>query len=211
MTLEDIISFYNNTIKNIENEAIVAENYGGCLRSNKGALVENIARLLIQLICEELGFNDIVIDSKKEKIAYNEDSFYNFSIDIQVKYNNILLLPIECKTYCDISMFKRVLYDANIARDFQNVKKSFLLQLEDSMNNKGVGSNIIYSKSTQFLYDYERNNICQILTLLDGQRNSHRPINKIEYFKELSYNTIYDVKETLKKALKEAYDRVISR
>lgn len=209
MTLQDIIDNYNNQMNLFENLAQESENYGGYLRGKKGYYLEDMIKHIVQICCDELNINDIVIDSKKEKIYDDLNNYYNFSIDIQVKYQNNILVSIESKNYCDISMFKRVICDSLIAQEFQHVNKTYLLQLEDCMNNNGVGTNIEYSPTVKFLLNFFHNDKLKILTLLEGQRKSTKPINKKEFHKELKYLSLYEIKEELKSAIKEEYDRII--
>lgn len=209
MTLQDIIDNYNNQMNLFENLAQESENYGGYLRGKKGYYLEDMIKHIVQICCDELNINDIVIDSKKEKIYDDLNNYYNFSIDIQVKYQNNILVSIESKNYCDISMFKRVICDSLIAQEFQHVNKTYLFQLEDCMNNNGVGTNIEYSPTVKFLLNFFHNDKLKILTLLEGQRKSTKPINKKEFHKELKYLSLYEIKEELKSAIKEEYDRII--
>lgn len=211
MTLNDIIIYYNNILKNMDNDACLSQNYGGYLRGNKGILLEKITKDLLSIAVDELNLKNITIDSKKEKLIDCNSDYYNFSIDVQVKYNNHILITVEDKNYCDISMFKRVIIDSLIAQQYQNVGQTFLLQFEDSMNNKGIGNNIQYSSTVNFLLNFLKNDKLKILTLLEGQRKSTKPINKIEFFKELHYNVLYNIKEEFKKSIKEEYDKFISR
>lgn len=208
MSNEEILSFYNQHMLTVNNEALLAENYGGYLRGHNGCLVENIAIMFLTSICEELELKDVTIDSKKERLYDKDGNYYDFSIDIQLKYKDKIFIVIEAKTYCEISMFKRVLFDREIAKRHQGVEKAFLLQLEDAMGNEGVGSKIKYSPTVKFLLNegYDIN----ILTLLEGQRRSSRPISKPEFFKELKPEVLDDIRNVLKKAIQEEYNRISS-
>jgi hypothetical protein len=199
-----IVNKYEQNFDGFESSAVVAENYGGYLRGHKGAFLEELTKDFVTLAFKESGVSGkLSIDSKKRVINDSNDDFYKFSIDVQVFVNDNLIFTVECKNYCDISMFKRVVYDSVVAQKFLNAKKTYLIQFEDSMNCKGEVPFLNNSSTTNFCLNVMNNDNLKIITLLPGQRNSNRPINKKEFRKSLDISVVRKVCDEFIKTFKE--------
>ena len=223
--LEGIIKAYNYLVKGIDYKAVSqlgddnARAYGGIIRAGKGKLVESMARELIELAWDELGgdSNRLSFEKKtmklplkegyieriknpdvKEFIKKNIDKFYyNLKTDVHVRIDEKLIMGIECKTYTENAMLKRVLVDFTFLNLLFPDIKNILIQLESQLGgdyseiNKEItcGSYPTHTIMSYFGLDLI------IVTLLEGDRKVDRPIHKEEYFKELK-------KENLERALK---------
>ena len=204
MSVDSIIALYESNFNSFENCASEASNYGGYLRGHKGAFLESLTKNIVEIAFKESGINGtLTIDSKKRKIYDDNNDFYKFSIDVQVFVDDIPFFTIECKNYCDISMFKRVVYDSVVAQRFQNVPQTYLIQFEDSMNCSGNVPFLNNSSTVNFCLNVMNNNNLKIITLLQGQRNSNRPINKKEFHKTLERSVVIAVKNEFKTAFQK--------
>lgn len=149
--IREIINVYNKLVRNIENTATDSEDgraYGGIVRAGKGEVVESIAKILVQLAWKKLKQNPdrlkivgkkIRIPIKKEyveKIKDEEvrkhikeniqDYFYSYKPDVLVEIDGNAVLEIECKSYTENAMFKRILVDASLLKT-QFPKMKFVL------------------------------------------------------------------------------------
>lgn len=203
---------YDTLLSELEYDATISERaFGGYLRSNKGELVEHIARELIQIAWidvlkqdkERLSINKKkmpvyltnkygFIDRIKSKDVQNwmgknkDTQIYKFGTDVQVFIDGKLVLPIECKAYTENAMIKRILVDASLMKKTAGCNKYFLLQLESQLGGDYSELNdVTYgSPSTNALlshFDVE----LEIITLLKGERKVNEPIHVPEFFKEL--------------------------
>lgn len=206
MSANSIVALYESNFAIFENSATEAANYGGYLRGHKGAFLESLTKKMVEIAFMESGVDgELVIDSKKRKIFDENDDFYKFSIDVQVFVDGTPCFTVECKNYCDISMFKRVVYDSVVAQKFQNVQKTYLIQFEDSMNCSGNVPFLNNSSTVNFCLNVMNNDNLKIITLLPGQRNSNRPINKKEFHKTLELSVI----EAVIKEFKNTFQNMV--
>ena len=226
--IKEIIDAYNVLIKNIENKATSSEDgraYGGIIRAGKGKLTESIAKLLVQISWKRLNQdpNRLKIIGRQIKIPINKEYItkielpviknyittnlenykYKYKPDVLVAIDDKIVLEIECKTYTENAMFKRILVDATLlTTQFPNLK-FVLLQLESQLTGDYSELNdITYgSKSTHTLLSYFNIDL-HIITLLQGERNIKKPIHKPEFFKPLTKksleNAIQEISEILK-------------
>ncbi|HNS83754.1 MAG TPA: restriction endonuclease, partial [Candidatus Cloacimonas sp.] len=122
-------------------------------------------------------------------IKNNINSFYyNLKIDVPVYIDDELVMAIECKSYTENAMLKRVLVDFTLLKTQYPVLDCILLQLESQLTGdySNISQSIIFgSSSTHTLLSYFDVDL-YIITLLQGERNVNKPIHKKEYFKELT-------------------------
>ncbi|MGN0649179.1 MAG: hypothetical protein ACI4KM_01985 [Oscillospiraceae bacterium] len=218
--LDKIIEKYKSLLQNVDDEA--AENderaYGGYIRAEKGKLVESIASELVEIAWtlvlkqdkKRLEMNqkkmpirvtDAYIDGISDQAvrehikSESKKYFYNFGTDVQVYIDGKLVLPIECKTYTENAMLKRILFDAMLMKKAAGTQTYYLLQLESQLggdyselNDVTYGSPATHALLAQLDVDLK------IITLLKGERKVDKPIHKPEFYKELN-------KRELQKAL----------
>lgn len=227
--IQEIIKYYNTHAKDIEKEATTNQEgraYGGIVRARKGALVENIAKNLVQLAWGKLKQNpnrleiigkQIKIPIKQEYInkLKNEevknhikqnikDYYYPYKPDVLIKIDNKVVLEIECKAYTENAMFKRILVDATLLKTLYPKMQFILLQLESQLGGDfSELKDITYgSTSTHTLLSYFDIEL-HILTLLEGERKVDKPIHKPEFFKPLSRKSLERATDSIAEVLKE--------
>lgn len=216
-TIKDIVKAYNLLVKNIEEEAndgTTSRAYGGIVRAGKGALVESIAKTLVQIAWnnlkgkpERLSFDkqSIKVPIKKDYIQKlkNEDVkkyinqniekyFYKFRTDVHTHIDGKLVAGIECKAYTENAMLKRIMVDFTFLEEAYPDVKAILLQLESQLG--GDYSEIfkeitLGSYSTHTIMSYFDVDLL-ILTLIEGERKVDKPIHQSNYFKELDEKSV---------------------
>lgn len=121
--------------------------------------------------------------------ARKDTYFYRSQVDVHVFVDNTLIMGIECKSYTENAMMKRILVDFRLLKSLRPALICCLLQLESQLGgdysdpsaNPNMGS-----RSTHTLMSYFPEVDLNIMTLLDGERHINRPIHRAEHFKDLS-------------------------
>lgn len=208
----DLIRSYNLLVAGIEDKAISDDEraYGGIIRAAKGKLVESMASHVIRLAWLESGGNsgrlslgdtkrymvpiqDEYIASQPKDIAdyingRKQDYHYRAQVDLHVFIDGEFVMGVECKSFTENAMLKRILVDFRLLKNQQPNLVSTLLQLESQLGgdysnpqkNPQMGS-----PSSHTLMSYFPEVSLQIITLLDGERKINRPIHQAQHFKEL--------------------------
>ncbi|HHY14145.1 MAG TPA: restriction endonuclease [Thermoanaerobacterales bacterium] len=213
----NIIDEYNKIVKGIDTQAELNNNraYGGIIRSGKGRLVENTSRKLVRIAWEhglEEDISRLEMNARKIRVPINrkyvnnltgntskyiakniDDFYYNIGTDVHVYIDDVFIMAIECKAYTENAMLKRILVDATLLKEYGNVERFVLVQLESQLGGdyshlKDIESTI-GSPSTRTLLSYFGIDL-NILTLLKGERKVDKPIHKKEFFKELTYESV---------------------
>jgi len=228
-TIKEVVKAYNLLVKNIEEEANADTStraYGGIVRAGKGALVESIAKTLVQIAWdnlkgkpERLSFDKQVIkvpikkdyiekldnEEVKNYINQNIDKyFYRFSTDVHTYIDGKLAMGIECKAYTENAMLKRIMVDFTFLKEAYPDAKAVLLQLESQLG--GDYSEIFKeikmgSYSTHTIMSYFDVDLL-ILTLLEGERKVDQPIHQSAYFKELKEKSVVNAVNIFKEILR---------
>ncbi|HOM27610.1 MAG TPA: restriction endonuclease [bacterium] len=221
--LLSIIEAYKDLIKGIEDKAKISTNraYGGIIRAGKGKLVESIGKNLIEIAWEELNMplENLKFSNKRVKIPINKNYleriknievrkfieenidkyFYPLKVDIQVYVKNKFKIAIECKSYTENAMLKRILVDFTLLKNLYPDLKFVLLQLESQLG--GDFSSMVVAKygspSTHTILSYFDINI-HIITLLKGERKVDKPIHKRDYYKPLQIDSLKEAVEVFK-------------
>ena len=224
--LDAIINHYNN-----EMELMFAESEGGKIRGAKGRLVETLADMMVKLAwtkvlsqpVERLNpkpqkdkkaikikevtqykqrFKDAqfieTIETKKSTIKYD------FGADLHVYVDGQLVLAIECKSYTESAMLKRIIYDRKLLHEVSEKACYLLIQLESALggdfhlcSNSSFGSNQYH-----VLMSREDTNI-EIITLLEKKRDSNKPIHKPNNKKDLKKEHLIFAIDTIAKTLQD--------
>lgn len=217
--LDKLIKVYNKLVKGIEGEALASKDraYGGIIRAGKGKMLENITAELVRIAWTDVLKQEesrLKIDKKKmpigikdgyiERISHpkvkervqkeRDEHVYNFGTDVQVRIDDKLVLPIECKAFTENAMLKRILFDAELMKEAVGTETYYLIQLESQLGGDySELKDITYgSHATHALLSHVDVNLV-IITLLKGERMVDSPIHKKH--KNLK-------KKQLKKALK---------
>lgn len=227
--IQEIIDAYNTLVSGIEKRASTNQEgraYGGIVRAGKGELVENIAKILIQLAWKKLKqspnrlkivgrqikipikqeyINRLEDEEVKKHIKQNiQDYFYPYKPDILVEIDNKVVLEIECKAYTENAMFKRILVDATLLKTQFPKMQFILLQLESQLGGDfSELKDVTYgSTSTHTLLSYFDIDL-HIITLLKGERKVDKPIHKKEFFKPLERENLEKAVDIMTEILKE--------
>jgi len=227
--IQEIIDAYNKLVRNIDTEAIKSEEgraYGGIIRAGKGKLVESIAKALIAIAWQRLKKNlnrlemisrqiripikQEYIDSLKDKevkeyIRQNvKDYYYSYKPDILISVDGKVILAVECKSYTENAMLKRVLVDATLLKTQYPDIRFILLQLESQLGGDfSQLKDVTYgSPSTHTLLSHFDVDL-HILTLLKGERRVDRPIHKAKFFKPLERRNLEKAVKVISDILEE--------
>lgn len=225
--VEDVLKAYNLLVKGIESQANddPERAYGGIVRAGKGAMVESICRLLVEIAWSELGGDSNRLSFKKEtyklplnpsyldRLANNEVSdyirenikeyFYLLKEDVHVSIDDKFILAIECKAYTENAMLKRILVDFTLLKELLPDIKCMLFQLESQLGGdySKVSTSITYgSHSTHTLLSYFNVDL-YIVTLLEGERKVDNPIHKPDFYKPLEICTLVKAINTIMEIL----------
>ncbi|MGQ9847875.1 MAG: hypothetical protein ACUVQP_10325 [Bacteroidales bacterium] len=214
--IQEIIAAYNKLVKGIETKAKKypeGRAYGGIIRAGKGKLVESMGKILIQIAWEKLGWDtdrlnlfgqQFRIPIRKEyveKLKNNEikefikqninNFYYPYKPDIVVSINETIVMAMECKSYTENAMLKRVLVDFTLLKSLFPGINFILLQLESQLGGDYslLKKTSFGSPSTHTLLSYFDIEL-HIITLLKGERKVDKPIHKPEFFKPLTRNSL---------------------
>lgn len=202
--------------------------YGGIIRAGMGGLTESIGKKLVKLAWLNLRGEEqrlsipnmqpkFKISIKKKYIDSIENTevknhlkdnfskyYYLQGTDIRVLIDNKLVLVIECKTYTENAMLKRILVDFTLLKEMHPNITSVLLQLESQLGGDYSELNIqtFGSPSTHTLISYFDVDL-NIITLLKGERKVNKRISMPEFYKPLEEKSLLSAIETLSKLLEK--------
>lgn len=229
-TIKEIVKAYNLLVRNIDDKASndeIDRAYGGIIRAGKGALVESIAKHLIQIAWKNLGgdirrlsferksikipikdryINKLQSEEIRQYIRKNIDNYYYLlRTDVQAWIDEELIVGIECKAYTENAMFKRIMVDFTFLKSVYPNANCVLLQLESQLGGdySEVFNEIIYgSCPTHTIMSYFDVDLL-IVTLLEGERKVDEPIHKQEFFKELKEKSVENAVKFFEELLKK--------
>lgn len=214
-SVQEIIELYNDVIQNVDQEAELhmqegTRAYGGAVRMKKGKMVEKIGKSIISIAWrnldghpDRLSFTNernykVRIDRSyleglphdiREYIEQRIDQyFYRAQVDIHTFIDGSLVLGVECKTYTENAMLKRVLCDFSLLKTIHPDLKCCLLQLESQLGgdySNPWASTTYGSESTHTLMSHFKDVELDVVTLLMGERKVEKPIHDPDYFKPL--------------------------
>ncbi len=228
VTVEDLVEAYNLYMRNIEieaNDERHSRQPAGIIRASKGWLVESIAKHMVVIAWRELGKDENRLVISQEKISVPiarghlerlpeavrqhiqtniQDFVYKCKVDVHVMVDNELAMAIECKSYTENAMIKRILVDFMLLKTKYPDLRCVLMQLESQLG--GDYSNldrdiVIGSKSTRTLESHFPSVNLNIITLLQGERRVNRPIHEPDHFKGLDQCLLQKAIENLKEIL----------
>jgi hypothetical protein len=211
--IKKIIEAYNYVVRGIDAKAKINSDrfYGGIIRAGKGRLVESIGKSLVVLAWQKLKQDETrltmegthitipikqdYVDNLKDKdlkgyiTANITDYHYKYKPDILVQIDKTPVFEIECKTYTENAMIKRILVDATLIKTIYPDMRFALLQLESQLGGDyaDLTKVTLGSRSTNTLLSYFDIDLT-IITLLKGERDINRPIHR--YFKPLEEESL---------------------
>lgn len=216
-TRQELIRSYNLLVGGIEDEAIDDEEraYGGVIRAAKGKLVESMTPHIVRLAwadCggqpERLSFGDVktyrvpvvpdyvarLPDEIKSYInARLDQHFYRAQVDQHVFVDGAFVVGVECKSYTENAMLKRILVDFRLLKSLHPDLVCCLIQLESQLGggySDPLAEPQTGSPSSHTLMSYFPEVDLHIVTLLEGERKIDRPIHRTQYFKELNLEVL---------------------
>lgn len=227
--LKDIITAYEHLVKGIDQKAKISQSraYGGIIRAGKGKLVESIAKYLFKISWNILGQheNRLSVTNKsiiklpikedyikriknsdiREFIENNKEKyFFPLSTDIHVKIDNKFVIAVECKSYTENAMLKRILVDFSLLKKIYPHLDTILFQLESQLGGDYSEIKDINwgSPSTHTLLSYFDIDL-YIITLLEGERKVDKPIHKPEFYKPLKIENLLKALNTITNILEK--------
>jgi hypothetical protein len=229
--ISEVIAIYEAVVKGgIEQRALGSKDraYGGIIRAGMGGLTESIGKKLVKLAWLNLRGEEqrlsipnmqpkFKISIKKKYIDSIENTevknhlkdnfskyYYLQGTDIRVLIDNKLVLVIECKTYTENAMLKRILVDFTLLKEMHPNITSVLLQLESQLGGDYSELNIqtFGSPSTHTLISYFDVDL-NIITLLKGERKVNKRISMPEFYKPLEEKSLLSAIKTLSKLLEK--------
>jgi len=129
---------------------------------------------------------------------------FHAQVDVHVFINDVFIFGVECKSYTENAMIKRILVDFSLLKTIYPALQCVLLQLESQLTGdySHISNAIIYgSHSTHTLMSYFDVELL-ILTLIEGERKVNEPIHIPEYFKPILPQTLEITVEKFEKILK---------
>lgn len=183
------------------------EDTAGAVRYEKGKIVEEMTKDLIIIAWSELGkdLNKLQFNRKKIKVRFNPSDidYYGLSQDIHVFIDKDFRISIECKSYTEVAMYKRILTDSFLLKkSIPSIRAFFVVQLENFMGGDyGKRIEATGSKSVRALNKFFPGISIKVLTLVDGDRDINKPLHNPKYYKPLNKKRLRYAINEFKKAL----------
>ena len=214
VSIKDVQSEYKRAI--LESQKLYAgrraKDTAGAVRYTKGKIVEDITKDIIKIAWSKVSSDETRLRMDKKKITIKtNDEVYKLSQDIHVYIDDVFRISVECKSYTEVAMYKRILVDASLLKEaVPTINAFFIVQLENFLGGdygkeiepKGSESVITLNR----LYQQIRMNV---ITLLDGDRDIKRPLHNPEYFKPLGEERLHHAIEQFRKAIQDIKGRVV--
>ena len=190
VSVDDIKKKYNQAL--LESQKLYedrkTQDTAGAIRYKKGKIVEDITKDIIKLAWSKISSDESRISTNKKKIIIKTNGeVYKVSQDIHIFIDNVFKISVECKSYTEVAMYKRVLIDAQLLKTaIPTITDFFIVQLENFLGGD-YGKNI-EAKGSESVITLDRlfpNINLKIITLLSGDRNINKPIHKPDFFKPL--------------------------
>jgi len=171
---------------------------GGEIREGKGSLVEKLTRDLVALSCVDLGIfghrisftpitinvrinNDLDYITRQPDVVADflfnhiDTCVHTLCTDVNLSIDGKFILNVECKTYTESSMLKKIMSDCElVVNEFPNVKLA-LLQIENSLGGDYGGDDVFGSRQAHAIMSYYGCDL-KIITLSNGNRSSKHPL-----------------------------------
>lgn len=229
--IQSLINTYEFLVKGIDIKAKDSEDraYGGVIRAGKGRLVESLGKSLVKIAWNKLGCDTKRLSMKKRTVKIPLDKnyigkikspevkkyikenikefYYPLKTDVHVYVDGKFTIAMECKSYTENAMLKRILVDFTLLKQVYPDLSFVLLQLESQLGGDYSSPNSVKygSPSTHTLLSYFDIDL-NILTLLEGERKVDKPIHKPKYYKLLQPKNLLAVLEVMKNLLNKGVE-----
>jgi len=216
--LKELIRDYDAVVKVIDKDARNQNEraYGGMVRDVKGKLQEHITEELVKIAWKSIGgeakrleinskkievpiqkeYVDAIGDSEIRQYIFEniENYVYKTSVDKHIFIDNKFVIGIECKSYTENAMMKRILVDFHLLKIVYPDLKCWLFQLESQLGGdySSLQQRCFGSRPTHTLMSFFKDVDLTIFTLLEGERKVDKPIHIHGYFKPLKYPILLD-------------------
>ena len=208
-----------------------SKNVAGQIRHSKGNLVEEIAKELVFLACDDLKISrsrcrltkgPVIIKIVNSSYVMTRDLSNPDDIECELELDNLLtvdgklIMDIESKSYTEASMLKRIMMESYMVYQHYPNTAFVVLQLENALDgNYDVDTNgsDTGSGSAHVIMSVFPDVHLNILTLLDGNRSSIKPIHDPKYYKLMNKDKLRKAYSTIRKLIDERVqkDRVVSQ
>ncbi|MGU9963851.1 MAG: hypothetical protein ACNYPD_07110 [Candidatus Halichondribacter symbioticus] len=219
---------YFDEVKDLYQEKVqdIAADEAGQQRKKRGVSVESICEVLVAVAWHRAGgkadrlsfgtnkyklkikdqpYLDKLEPALKEYIEREKDKyFYEVQVDSHVLIDGKLVMGVECKSYTENAMLKRIMVDFTFLKKLEpNLIHCVLLQLESSLGGdyEKARESVIGSTSSHSIMSYFCKVHLHILTLLEGARSSAKPVFEKDNFKELKRENVEHAVEKLNELL----------
>ena len=217
LSRDDLIDRYGRVIRKVEALAL-SDNvraYGGVVRSEKGKLVETLALHIVRHAWQSIGgspgrlsFSDVkscripIADEYVDGLPHDVGEYirrtknahyYKAQVDVHAFIDGEFVLGVECKSYTENAMLKRILVDFRLLKSLYPNLVCCLLQLESmlgGMYSRPLASPQLGSPRTHTLMSHFPDVALHIVTLLEGDRKVEQPIHKPDFFKPLPIESL---------------------
>lgn len=176
----------------------------GAVRYTKGKIVEDITKDIIKIAWSKISPDETRLRMDKKKVIIKtNDEVYKISQDIHIYIDNIFRISVECKSYTEVAMYKRILVDASLLKQaVPTIDAFFIVQLENFLG--GDYGKKVEAKGSESVITLDRlfpEINMHIITLLDGDRDINKPLHKPKYFKPLGDERLSYAIEQFRKAM----------
>lgn len=134
------------------------------------------------------GYNNIDYLEKIDPVVANhiidnlEDYDMEINVDLAVMYNGVLLACVEVKTYCEMSMFKRLSFEFKTVKEIYPMTSFIVFQLENALGGDYAEDRTVYFGSPAVHAVNAKNNIIpKITTLIGRNRKSTEEVRHVGY------------------------------
>lgn len=192
----------------------------------KGKLVEDLTKQMVELAWQGIDGDAraLTFASRRHYIPINEEYVrrqpqeirayieprigeyrYGLGCDVQVYVRGAFFLAIECKSYAENSMLKRILIDCSMLKSLYPDLRFALVQLESMLGGDysdlgGIQFGSAASHTIMSYFDVD----LTILTMLQGERRVNQPAHEVQWYKPLTPDTVAGAVSELQVLLADA-------
>lgn len=201
----------------------------GAVRATKGRLVEDLTKQMVELAWRDIGGDprDLTFAKGKHYVPINDDYVrrqpqeirayieprigeyrYGLGCDVQVHVRGVFFLAIECKSFTENAMLKRILIDCSMLKSLFPDLRFALVQLESMLGGdySDLGEIKFGSVASHTIMSYFDVDLT-ILTMLEGERRINQPIHEARWYKPLTQETVASAVRELQVLLADALSR----
>lgn len=207
VSIEDIKHEYEKALRTCQKLYAIrrTKDTAGAIRSIKGKIVEDVTKNIVKIAWSGISSDEARLRMDRKKIVIKtNDEVYKLSQDVHLYLDNVFRISIECKSYTEVAMYKRILVDGELLRrTVPTINAFFTLQLENFLG--GDYGTKIEAKGSDSVITLNRvfpQLSITVITLLNGDRKIKQPLHAPEFFKPLEDERLnYAIKQFRKAML----------